>query len=144
MKRKWRRDDDIIATGTETLFRFNDGKTYAPAKTLIVIRQFEPNLPKTQDDIANYKLGTPPWVMSIAMHGTPAASYKLMIVNGDRDGSNRVTSAKIDVDGVSIVLPTEVNQNLETLTRTIQLQKESMIKVAVDGPANSHVYVVVE
>ncbi len=80
----------------------------------------------------------------IGMHKSPAPSYQLEIVNGDRDGSNRVTSAKVEINGATIVLPAEVNQSVETLSQTIQLQKESMIKVTVDGPANSHLYVVVE
>jgi len=78
------------------------------------------------------------------MHPTPAPSYQLKIVNGDREGSNRVTSAKIEINGATIVSPTEVNSGVETLTRTIQLQKENMIKVTVDGPAKSYIYVTVE
>jgi hypothetical protein len=122
-------DDGIMSSGTYTLFRYN-GKIYAPAKTLIAIDKFESNL-----------LNTP---MGIGMHQTPAPSYQLTIVNGDRDGSNRVTSAKVEVNGVTVIQSTEINQNVEMLTRTIQLQKESEINVTVDGPAKSHLYVVVE
>ena len=78
------------------------------------------------------------------MHKAPAPSYHLTIVNGDRDGSNRVSSAKVEVDGVTVIQSTEVNQNVENLARTVQLQKESKIKVTVDGPAKSHLYVMVE
>jgi hypothetical protein len=78
------------------------------------------------------------------MHQTPAPSYRLKIVNGDRDGSNRVTSVKVEINGTLIVSPTEVNLGVETLTRTIQLQKQNEIKVTVDGPANAHMYVMVE
>ena len=123
------REDDIIASPTKTLFRYN-GKVYAPAKTLIAIDKFGPNLSQIP--------------MGIGMRQTPEPSYQLMIVNGDRDGSNRVTSAKVEVNGVTVVQSTELNQNVETLTRTIQLQKESDIKVTVDGQAKSHIYVVVE
>jgi hypothetical protein len=80
----------------------------------------------------------------IDMHQTPAPSYKLKIVNGDRDGSNRVTSAKVELNGATIILPTEINQTVETLARKIQLKKQNKIKVTVDGPAKSHLYVIVE
>jgi uncharacterized glyoxalase superfamily protein PhnB len=80
----------------------------------------------------------------ISMHKTPAPNYQLRIVNGDRDGSNRVTSANIEINGVTIVLANDINQSMETLTRTIQLQKENKIKVTVDGAAKSHIYVMVE
>jgi hypothetical protein len=55
-----------------------------------------------------------------------------------------VTSAKVELNGATIILPTEINQTVETLTRTIQLQKQNKIKVTVDGPAKSHFYVMIE
>jgi hypothetical protein len=136
-------EDGISATGTITLFRFN-GKIYAPAKDLLFCREYEPNLPNTSDEQAEYKSGVPQWTGHINMHETPASSYQLKIVNGDRDGSNRVTSAEVAVNGVTIIHSTEVDQSVETFTRAIQLKKESTIKVTVDGPAKSHLYVVVE
>jgi hypothetical protein len=136
-------DDGIAATGTLTLFRFN-GTTYAPAKPLLECKEYEPNLPKTPDEQAFYKGDLGPWISFIAMHNSPAPSYLLKIVNGDRDGSNRATSAKVEINGVTVVLSTDVNQGVETLTRTIKLQKENKIKVTVDGPEGSHIYVTVE
>ena len=135
--------DGISATPTLTLFRYN-GSNYVPAKTLLDFEEYKPNLPKSADDEAEYKGGAPPWTAHIYMHQTPAPTYQLKIVNGDRDGSNRVTSAKVEINGGTIVSPTEVDQRIETLTRTIQLQKENTIKVTVDGPAKSHIYVTVE
>jgi hypothetical protein len=140
---KFPQDDGIASTGTYTLFRYN-GTTYAPARTLQYLEEYEPNLAKSHDDLAAYKTDAAPWTQGINMHSTPALSYQLTVVNGDRDGSNRVTSAKVEMNGVTIVSPNEVNQGVNTLTRTIQLQKENMIKVTVDGPAKSHIYVAVE
>jgi hypothetical protein len=136
-------EDGIIASPTKTLFRYN-GDIYSPAKTLIAIQEFEPNLPQTPDELASYYPGDARWIMGIDMHQTPTRSYRLTIINGDRDGSSRVSSAMIEVDGVTIVQSTEVNENVEMLTRTIRLQKENDIKVTVDGPEKSHIYVTVE
>lgn len=136
-------DDEIMSTGTMTLFRYN-GTTYASAKTLLYLNEYEPNLPKSHEELAEYELGTAQWVNAINMHQTPVSSYQLTIVNGDRDGSNQVTSAKVEINGVTIVSPAEVNKGVKTLTRTIQLQKENRIKVTVDGPAKSHIYVMIE
>ena len=80
----------------------------------------------------------------IVMHHAPAPSYQLRIVNGDRDGSNRVTSAKIEINGQPVMSPADVNPEVETLTETIQLQKQNVVTVAVTGPAKSHLYVVVQ
>jgi hypothetical protein len=140
---KFPKDDGISSTGTDILFRYN-GTTYALAKAFLYLEEYEPNLPKSHDDLAIYKIDAPPWTHAINMHRTPASSYHLKIVNGDRDGGNRVSSAKVEINGVTIVLPTEVNDGVETLTRTIQLQKENVIKVTVDGPEKSHLCVTVE
>jgi len=111
-------------------------------KTLLFLAKFEPQPPNWSESMNGS--WTYANIHDIDMHQTPAPSYQLKIVNGDRDGSNRVTSAKVEINGVTIVLPTEVNQGVETLTRTIQLQQEDEIKVTVDGPEKSHIYVTVE
>jgi hypothetical protein len=134
-------DDGISSSGTLTLFRYN-GSSYAAAKTLLFLAKFEPQPPNWSESMNGS--WTYANIHDIDMHQTPAPSYQLKIVNGDRDGSNRVTSAKVEINGVTIVLPTEVNQGVETLTRTIQLQQEDEIKVTVDGPEKSHIYVTVE
>lgn len=134
-------DDGIASTGTDILFRYN-GKTYVPAKAILYLREYR-SQPSNWDERRDG-----PWAVgndgSIKMHRAPASSYQLKIVNGDRDGSNRVTSAKVEINGETVVSPTQVNQGVETLTETIQLQKQNTIKVTVDGPAKSHMYVVVE
>ena len=123
-------DDGISSTGTLTLFRYN-GTAYAPAQSLLYLSDFNSSVTDPQKG----------W---IDMHQPPAPSYQLRIVNGDRDGSNRAASASIDINGVNIVSPTEVNQGVETLTRTIELQKVNQITVTVQGPVNSHLYVTVQ
>lgn len=123
-------DDGISSSGTATFFQFN-GSAYVAARTLLDFEKCEPTMSQPEQ-------------YSIDMHKQPASSYRLKIVNGDRDGSNRVTSAKIAINGETIVTPTEVNQGVETLTRTIRLQKQNQLTVTVDGPAKSHIYVVVK
>lgn len=140
---KFPQEDGIASTGTDILFRYN-GKSYAPAQTFQYFEEYGPNLPKSHDDLAAYKTDAAPWTQAINMHPIPAPSYQLEVVNGDRDGGNRVTSAKVELNGVTIVSSNEVNQGVDTLTRTTQLQKENLIKVTVDGPVKSHIYVAVE
>ncbi len=134
-------NDGIASTGTDILFRYN-GITYAPAETLLFLRKYEPQ-PSNWSDKMNG-----PWananVGEIDMHHTPAPTNQLKIINGDRDGSNRVTSAKVEINGVTVVLPTDVNPGVETFTQTIQLQKQNEIKVTVQGPPKSHIYVTIQ
>jgi len=134
-------DDGIMSTGTDALYRYN-GSTFAWAKTFLYFEEIEPQ-PLNWSESMNGSWANAN-IHRISMHKTPAPNYQLRIVNGDRDGSNRVTSANIEINGVTIVLANDINQSMETLTRTIQLQKENKIKVTVDGAAKSHIYVMVE
>jgi hypothetical protein len=52
--------------------------------------------------------------------------------------SNRVPSAKVEINGVTVVSPTEVNQGVESLTRTFRLRKENQITTVVDGTLKSY------
>ena len=134
------KDDGISATGTTLLFRYN-GTAYEEAKTFLALDEYEPKPANWNEDRDGPWSGTYSY---INRHQEPAPSYTLRIVNGDRDGSNRVSSAKIEINGATIVSPIEVNQGVEMLSRTIQIQKENEIRVTVDGPQKSHIYVVVE
>lgn len=134
------KDDGITATGTELFFRYN-GTTYERAKTLLLLDLCEPKPANWNEEMEGPWRGT---IDDIDMHETPALSYRIAFVNGDRDGSNRVTSATVEINGLTVVSSNEINQSVETLIRTIQLQKENKITVTVDGPAKSHLYVVVE
>ena len=134
-------DDGIMADPTYTLFRYN-GTTYAPAKILLSDCEADPQPANWDEKFSG------PWKNNIGcgvdMHKTPALACQLIIVNGDRDGSNRVTSAKVEINGVTIVSPAEVNQDVESLTRTIRLRKQNQITTVVDGPPKSHVHLVIE
>lgn len=134
-------DDGIASTGKGCLFRY-DGTTYAQAKLLLALREYWP-----QPSTWNVTMEGP-WISTqhdeIDMHETPEPSYKLTLVNGDRDGRNRTTSAKVELNGHTIISAGEVNKQVETLTRTIQLQQGNTIVVATEGPEKSHVLVVVE
>jgi hypothetical protein len=140
---KFADNDGIAATPTLTVFRI-DGNRYKAGNILQFLDEYTPNVPHSSDDQAAYKADGARWTTALNMHRTPAPNYELRVINGDRDGGNRVSSVKVEINGVTIVLPNEVNQGVETLTRTIQLRKENLIKVTVDGPEKSHLYVTVQ
>jgi len=49
-------------------------------------------------------------------------TYNLHIVNGDASGKNRVSSATIALNGVQIAGPSDFNQNVATIDRSVALQ----------------------
>lgn len=134
-------EDGIASTGTRTLYRFN-GHIYKPIKTLLFFGQFTPQPLNWNESMDGpYAEGN---IDPIDMHHRPAPSYRLRIINGNRNGGDRAKSVKVEINGVVVVLPYEINQNVETLTRRVQLQKKNLIKVIVDGPPKSYVYVMIE
>jgi hypothetical protein len=42
--------------------------------------------------------------------------YTLLVINGDRGGARRVSSARITLNGTDVVLPNQFNQQVETIT----------------------------
>src|SRR3954471_5744585 len=58
----------------------------------------------------------PAWVVS---------PYKLHIQNGDPSGSNRISSATITVNGTQVAGPSDFNQNVAALDRTVTLTAQT-------------------
>lgn len=118
------RSDGIASIGTWTLFRFN-GSSFAPAKRLKFFDQYK---------------GTGQRTMEVNFHQAPTSTYQLTIVNGARDGSLRLTGMTVTINGVRVISPSELNQNVETITRTITLAQQNAIAIAAQGDANSYAY----
>ena len=136
-----REDDGLSASPTRTLFRYN-GTGYAPVRTLLSFREFTPQPPHWSESMNGS------WNDlqrdEIEMHQTPASDYLLTIVNGDRNSRNRVSSAVVQINGMTVVTSAEMQAGPEKLTRTIHLQKKNEIKVVVKGQSGSHLYLMVE
>lgn len=58
----------------------------------------------------------PAWIVS---------PYDLHIVNGDSKGNNRISSATISLNGVQVAGPSDFNQNVATIDKTVTLQAGS-------------------
>ncbi len=71
---------------------------------------------------------------------TTATTYTLHLVNG---GSNlgRVSSCGVAVNGTLVVQPSEINQNVATLDRTISVQSSNTLQLQVAGPSGSGITV---
>jgi len=68
-----------------------------------------------------------------------------MIVNGDKDGSGRVSSAFIAVNGTTMVYPSQFNQQVESFSVPLRgLQPENTITVQLDGKPGAHIQVVLK
>jgi len=71
----------------------------------------------------------PTWIVS---------PYNLHIVNGDASGKNRVSSATIALNGVQIAGPSDFNQNVATIDRSVALQATNTLQVTLASKPGSY------
>src|SRR6185312_1427339 len=74
-------------------------------------------------------IAVPAWVIS---------PYKLHIQNGDSSGSNRVSSATITVNGTQVAGPSDFNQNVAALDRTVTLTAQTTLHVTLASKPGSY------
>ena len=70
--------------------------------------------------------------------------YTLRVVNGDRFGQNRVTSAAITLNGQVLLPPSAVNQSTEFVKVAAQLQDQNTVHVDLTGPQGSTLLLEIE
>src|SRR5882724_13170230 len=71
----------------------------------------------------------PPWIVS---------PFSLHIVNGDASGKNRISSATIALNGVQIAGPSDFNQNVATIDRSVTLQATNTLQVTLASKPGSY------
>ena len=70
----------------------------------------------------------PAWVVS---------PYNLHVVNGDANGNYRISSATISLNGVQILGPSDFNQNVATIDRSVTLQSTNTLQVTLASKPGS-------
>ncbi len=71
----------------------------------------------------------PAWIIS---------PYDLHIVNGDSSGSDRISSATITLNGVQVAGPSDFNQNVATIDKTVTLQSTNTLEVSLASKPGSY------
>jgi RHS repeat-associated protein len=65
------------------------------------------------------------------------APYTLHLVNGNPDGTKRVSSATVTLNGAQILSPSDFNQNVAVLDRTVTLQAANTLTVRLTSAPGS-------
>lgn len=63
----------------------------------------------------------------------PKASYRLVVVNGNPDGSGRLANATIWVNGEEVLHPREIGRRIGKVEKVITLQTENRLQVRLGG-----------
>jgi len=122
---------DTIKIDTYKIYSF-DGQTYQLTKTLnyfgIFSRRTETPVVSTRGfDVQD--LGD---------------DFVLTIINGMPDGKDRVSSAVIRLNGVVIVGPNDLNQEVGQIVREVSVLQDNVVEVELHGEAGGQVMITVE
>jgi RHS repeat-associated protein len=71
----------------------------------------------------------PSWVTS---------PFRLHIQNGEPNGTHRVSSATVEVNGVEVVKPHDLNQNVASLDRAVNLTPQTTLKITLASRPSSY------
>jgi RHS repeat-associated protein len=69
------------------------------------------------------------------------APYTLHIQNGEADGTNRASSATVKLNGVDILLPSDLNQNVANVDRTVTLTSANSLEVRLASNPGSYLII---
>src|SRR6266700_2280599 len=74
-----------------------------------------------------------------SISATAAAPYRMCIVNGNANGTQRISSATILVNGVSVVTQSELNQHVGGLMKEVTLQRQNTITITLNATPGSFI-----
>lgn len=66
-----------------------------------------------------------------------AAQYDLVVVNGNADGSNRISSATIALNGTQVVGPSDLNQNVAQMTKPVTVAESNTLETTLASKPGS-------
>ncbi len=78
---------------------------------------------------------------SITLPATAAAPYRVYVVNGASDGTQRVTSGSVTLNGTQIVTTSELTTAVGSLTKVVTLNPSNTLGVTVNGSVGRYVTV---
>lgn len=84
----------------------------------------------------------PEWVNG-SFAAEPNAVCSLTIENGFPNGTNRVTSATVEVNGVVVAEPSDFSQTVDQIQRQVKAQEDNTIRAKLDGAPESRIVITV-
>ena len=73
-----------------------------------------------------------------------ASEHTLTIMNGEQNGSHRAASAVITVNGMDVVKPSDLNENVYRIVKTMTTSSTNRITAEVRGEPDAIIFVAVE
>jgi hypothetical protein len=86
----------------------------------------------------------PPQTFTETFSRCAGAPCQLVVLNGNADGSNRVSSASVSLNGVEILGPSSFNQNVGRIVRPVSLADNDQLTVSLKSKPGSFLTISVE
>lgn len=74
----------------------------------------------------------------------PGAGFVLTVVNGATDGSNKVSSGTIKLNGVVVLSPNDLNQQVRKIARQVTVLANNLLEAELAGKPTGQVLITVE
>jgi len=71
-------------------------------------------------------------------------AYRVKILNGDSQGQDRVSSGEVSLNGIIIVTPQQLNQQVSQITVPVTLQQSNILTVDLRSAVGRQLTVLVE
>jgi RHS repeat-associated protein len=81
------------------------------------------------------------YVEQFSLPAGTTSPYTLHIQNGSLEGTNRVSSATVKVNGISILTQSDLNENVASLNRTIVLSAQNQLDVSLASDPGSYLVI---
>lgn len=120
-----------IGKGDLEVYRF-DGQKYNKFKSLNYIGSFVRQTAAPLVDKAKFEVEN------------PGAGSVLTVINGDRNGSNLISSGTITLNGVTVVTPNDLNQQVRKVVRQVTTLAENVLEVELAAKPSGQVLITVE
>jgi hypothetical protein len=126
---------EIIKRSAETqtikVYRF-DGQKFNLSKTLKLFDTFYRHTAAPVTETSEFQVQN------------PGAGFVLTVINGDRDGSKKVSSGTIKLNGVVVLTPNDLNQQVRKVVRQVTVLAENVLEVELAGQPTGQVLTTVE
>ncbi len=73
--------------------------------------------------------------------GYTGSGFTLRLINGDLQGNNRVSSAEININGVQVMGPSDFNQQVGIIERTVSLNTGNEVSVKLNSKPGSYIII---
>ena len=77
-------------------------------------------------------------VQNFSLPADAAAPFNIVVQNGTSEGSNRVSSATIKLNGTDLYTPSDFNQNVSSLTKAVTMTATNTLEVKLTSAAGSY------